>query len=70
MVVLFLMVLLAFSIGYELAMDEPVTELPDRVMQTLNQTGPGESENLHYHKTPETRSEDRGNTKGDFQTMD
>jgi hypothetical protein len=43
--------------------------MPARINQTLNQSGSEKSENLHYYKSPETRSEERGNTKGDFQTM-
>ncbi len=70
LIVRFLIVLLGISIVYEVIMDEPVTRMPARISQTLNQSGPSESENIHYHQTPETRSEERGNTKGDFQTMD
>jgi uncharacterized membrane protein len=69
-IVRFLIVLLGISIAYEVIMDEPVTRMPARINQTLNQSGPEKSENLHYHKTPETRSEEHGNPKGDFQTMD
>ena len=69
-IVRFLIVLLGISIIYEVIMDEPVTQMPARINQTLNQSGSDKSENLHYHQTPETRSEERGNTKGDFQTMD
>jgi hypothetical protein len=43
---------LAFSIGYEPIMDEPVTKLPGRISRALNKSGPEKSENAHYYKTP------------------
>lgn len=45
-------VALAFSIGYELIMAEPVTKMPGRISRALNQSGPEKSENAHYYKTP------------------
>ncbi|MCI5221497.1 MAG: hypothetical protein D3924_02140 [Candidatus Electrothrix sp. AR4] len=47
-----LMVLLAFSIVYEFAMKEPVTEMPARINRALNQEGPSKSENVKYYKDP------------------
>jgi hypothetical protein len=51
--VLTLIVVLAFSIGYELVMSEPVTEMPGRINRTLNQDGAGQTTNPHYYKTPD-----------------
>jgi hypothetical protein len=53
--VLTLIIVLAFSIGYELVMGEPVTEMPGRVNQYFNQSGPSKTENPRYHSTPEER---------------
>jgi NAD/NADP transhydrogenase beta subunit len=53
--VLTLMTLLAFSIGYELVMSEPVTEMPGRVNQYFNQKGASETENPHYYTNPKER---------------
>ncbi|MCI5148563.1 MAG: hypothetical protein D3916_04085 [Candidatus Electrothrix sp. MAN1_4] len=53
--VLSLVVILAFSIGYELIMSEPVTEMPGRINQYFNQDGANRSENPHYYKTPDER---------------
>jgi uncharacterized membrane protein YbjE (DUF340 family) len=53
--VLTLIVVLAFSIGYELAMSEPVTEMPGRINRYLNQEGASKTENPHYYKTPDER---------------
>lgn len=48
-----LMVILGFSAGYEAIMQEPVTKMPGRVNQYLNQDGPSQSENIHYYKDPD-----------------
>lgn len=53
--VLTLIVVLAFSIGYELAMSEPVTEMPGRIDRYLNQEGANKTTNPHYYKTPDER---------------
>jgi uncharacterized membrane protein YbjE (DUF340 family) len=50
--VITLMVLLAFSIGYEFAMKEPVTKMPGRINRALNQEGASESGNVKYYKDP------------------
>ncbi len=50
-----LILLLSFSIIYELALDEPVTGMPDRVTQFFNQSGPEKSANTHYWVSPEER---------------
>jgi hypothetical protein len=42
--------LLALSIGYELAMDEPVTRLPQRINHFFNHPSAGSSQNIHYYK--------------------
>ncbi len=55
--ILTLITLLAFSIGYELIMNEPVTEMPRQVNQYFNQDGVSETENPRYYKTPEERIE-------------
>ena len=49
--------LLAFSIGYELIMQEPVTKMPTRLNQVLNGKGPEHTENAHYYTDPTERSE-------------
>ena len=46
---------LAVSIIYELVMDEPVSRIPARINQALNQPGPTKSTNPHYYTTPENR---------------
>jgi hypothetical protein len=43
---------LAFSVGYELIMQEPVTKMPGRINSVLNEKGPEKSENVKYYKTP------------------
>jgi NAD/NADP transhydrogenase beta subunit len=53
--ILFLITILAFSIGYELIMSEPVTEMPGRINRYLNQDGASTSENPHYYTTPDER---------------
>ncbi len=53
--VLTLIVVLAFSIGYELAMSEPVTEMPGRIDRYFNEEGSQKTENPHYYKTPDER---------------
>ncbi len=50
--VITLIVVLAFSVGYELIMGEPVTRMPDRINRTLNQRDPEKSENVRYYKEP------------------
>ncbi len=57
--VLTLIVVLAFSIGYELIMSEPVTEMPGRVNNYFNQAGADHTENEHYYNRPENRLEKR-----------
>jgi hypothetical protein len=57
--VLTLIVVLAFSIGYEVVMSEPVTEMPDRVNNYFSQDGVNHTENRHYYKKPEKRLEKR-----------
>lgn len=47
---------LAFAIGYELIMDEPVTRMPRRIQRTLNQKGAEHTENKHYYQDPIDRS--------------
>lgn len=48
---------LAFSIIYELVMDEPANRIPSRINRTLNQSGPTstKSSNPHYYVPPEER---------------
>ena len=46
---------LAFSIIYEIFMDEPASRIPNRINRTLNQSGPTESSNLQYYVPPEDR---------------
>ncbi len=53
--VLTLITVLAFSIGYELVMGEPVTEMPSRVNQYFNQAGASKTENPRYYSTPEEK---------------
>ena len=50
--VITLIVVLAFSVGYELIMDEPVTRMPGRIDRALNKEGSGKSENVKYYKDP------------------
>lgn len=57
--VLTLIVVLAFSIGYELAMSEPVTEMPGRVNRYFGQDGARHTENEHYYTRPEDTLEKR-----------
>lgn len=45
--------LLAFSAGYELIMDEPVTRMPGRIDRALNEKGVDRSENPKYYKSPD-----------------
>ncbi|MCW5198203.1 hypothetical protein VU06_00455 [Desulfobulbus sp. F3] len=47
---------LLFSVGYELAMQEPVTMMPARVSRYFSQGGPDHSENAHYYEDPVDRS--------------
>lgn len=53
--VLSLIIILAFSVGYEFIMSEPVTEMPGRINEYFNQNGASTSENPRYYKTPEER---------------
>jgi len=48
---------LAFSIIYEIVMDEPASRIPNRINRTLNQSGPTptKSSNPHYYVPPEER---------------
>ena len=55
--VLTLMAVLAFSIGYELFMNEPVTKMPGRVNRFFNQEGAHKTENPHYYSQPEKKIE-------------
>ena len=64
--VLTLIVVLAFSIGYELVMSEPVTEMPSRINRYFGQDGASESENQHYYNRPEDRLEKRYGTPADL----
>lgn len=48
--------LLAFSAGYELIMDEPVTRMPGTINRALNQDGAANNENTHYYQDPVDRS--------------
>ena len=57
--VLTLIVVLAFSIGYELVMSEPVTEMPNRVNRYFSEDGASNTENQHYYRKPEKRMEKR-----------
>jgi hypothetical protein len=45
--------LLAFSAGYELIMDEPVTKMPGRINHALNEKDSGKNTNPHYYKNPD-----------------
>ena len=64
--VITIVVLLAISVIYEVAMKEPITKMPSRIMTTLNQSGADETANPHYHKTPETRYQDNTGNEADF----
>ncbi len=44
---------LAFSAGYELIMDEPVTKMPGTINRALNEKGVDHTENPKYYKTPD-----------------
>mgnify|MGYP000334928307 CR=1 FL=1 len=55
--VLTLILVLAFSIGYELIMREPVTEMPGTINRYFNQEGAGRSENPDYYRDPDKRLE-------------
>ena len=57
--VLTLLIVLALSIGYELIMSEPVTEMPGRVNRYFGQDGANQTENPHYYDRPENRLEKR-----------
>ena len=48
---------LAFSIIYEIVMDEPASRIPNRINRTLNQSGPTptKSSNPRYYVDPEKR---------------
>ncbi len=48
---------LAFSIIYEIVMDEPASRIPNRINRTLNQSGPTptKSSNPRYYVDPEER---------------
>ena len=62
--VLSLIIILAFSIGYELIMSEPVTKMAGRIDRYLNQDGASTSENPRYYTTPDERLEkQQGNRK-------
>ena len=50
--VITVIVLLAFSIGYEVVMGEPVTRMPSQINRMLNDPGPEKSENVKYYKDP------------------
>ena len=64
--VLTVMAFLAFSIGYEVIMSEPVTSMPRRINHILNGDGTDHTENPHYYNQPEKRIEKRYGTPGDF----
>ncbi|WP_417908897.1 hypothetical protein [Candidatus Electronema sp. PJ] len=51
-----MIVVLAFSSGYELVMKEPVTRMPSRINRALNQDGADHDENTHYYQDPISRS--------------
>lgn len=55
--VLTLMAVLAFSIGYEVIMNEPVTKMPGTVNRFFNGEGAHETENPHYYDRPEKKIE-------------
>ncbi|MCI5166083.1 MAG: hypothetical protein D3903_08290 [Candidatus Electrothrix sp. GM3_4] len=57
--VLTLIIVLAFSIGYELIMSEPVTEMPGRVNNYFSQSGANHTGNEHYYSKPEDTLEKR-----------
>ncbi len=48
---------LAFSIIYEIIMDEPASRIPNRINRTLNPSGPTptKSSNPRYYVSPEER---------------
>jgi len=48
---------LAFSIIYEIVLDEPASRIPSLLNRTLNQSGstPTKSSNPHYYVPPEER---------------
>ncbi|MCI5147120.1 MAG: hypothetical protein D3923_16740 [Candidatus Electrothrix sp. AR3] len=50
--ILFLIVILAFSIGYGFIMDEPITKMPSRINRVLNESPQKKSENVKYYKDP------------------
>jgi hypothetical protein len=56
--------LLAFSAGYELIMQEPVTRMPGRINRYLNNGGADHTENPHYYVDPTERSKKLYNTPG------
>ncbi|CAK8717584.1 hypothetical protein KKHLCK_06740 [Candidatus Electrothrix laxa] len=64
--VLTIIFILAFSIGYELIMNEPVSEMPSRANRYFSQDGAHETENQHYYRKPEKRLEQRYGTPADF----
>lgn len=55
--VLTLIIVLAFSIGYELIMREPVTEMPGTINRYFNQEGASRTENPDYYRDPDKRLE-------------
>ena len=64
--VLTAMAVLAFSIGYEVIMSEPVTRMPGTVSRFFGQEGVNETENPHYYSQPEKRLEKRYGSQGDL----
>jgi Mn2+/Fe2+ NRAMP family transporter len=50
---LILIATLTGSIIYELVMDEPASNLPQRIDQFFNHPGPVENTNPHYYSSPE-----------------
>ena len=64
--VLTLMAVLAFSIGYEFIMSEPVTKMPGRINRFFSQNGAHETENPHYYNDPEKRIGKRYGTPGNL----
>ena len=52
---LIIAILIGLSIVYELAMDEPVTQMPGRLNRTLNDPGSQEKTNPQYWVEPEDR---------------
>ncbi|MCI5131651.1 MAG: hypothetical protein D3904_09025 [Candidatus Electrothrix sp. EH2] len=55
--VLTLIIVLAFSIGYELIMREPVTKMPGTINRYFNQEGASRTENPDYYRDPDNRLE-------------